>query len=853
MSKVMLVNVVNEEESRIAIVSGGLLEELSIETSRQEQIEGNIYKARVVKVLPSLDAVFVDYGRERNGFLAVSDVHPKYFSEGHRGASGLKKGQELMVQVRKGEIGQKGAALTTYVSIPGRYFVIMPFVEKRGVSRKIQDDATRGQLRGILDEAGVPKDMGYIARTAAEGRTKQELTRDASYLMRLWKRIQEEHDAVRAPALLYQESDIVIRTLRDYFTPSIAEVWVDDKAVFEQAQAFFQAVMPWNQKRLKLYQQKAPLFSKHNIEAQIASIYEKTVPLPSGGSIVIEQTEALVSIDVNSGKTMKGKDIEDTAFITNKEAAEEAARQLRLRDLGGLVVVDFIDMRSAAHRAEVKKVLQKVLKEDKARTDIGSISKFGLLELSRQRLKPGAAVTGNTPCPTCGGAGKVKSPESFALSVLRLVQSVLARTAKVQRVLVGVPPDAAVILANRKRRKILELEDDFGVFVDLFAEPSLQPNQYYLECRQDGSTRVETNLSDDFPRALLRTPKGLPGATVRAQRPSVYALFGDEQEVAEVPVEPPDEGEPAKNEAAGEAGAGPAAVPGEALETSGKKKRRRRRKKRKPEGDDAAAAPGGSTQAPVEAPEAAAAATPAAPVRPHPAPGAAPPPRQPAQQPQQTAPSSATTAAGEGGEDPPKKLSASAKRRLRRRRKKEEDVAAGGAAAPAAPQPPETRPEQAPSAPAPPPGAVAPAPGGAASPKARPPRRKRKPAAASSHTVAPSAASAPKGEPEPRPTAPPPETYPEPAGAPGGQAPAPGKEPEPPAAKKPAAPRKKAALKAAAPAAPLEPGAAPPESGAAGTGSKAATAAKKPRSRAAARKTPSPEGKTSSQDAPESG
>ncbi|MEW6489538.1 MAG: Rne/Rng family ribonuclease, partial [Thermodesulfobacteriota bacterium] len=563
MSKVMLVNVVNEEESRIAIVSGGLLEELSIETSRQEQIEGNIYKARVVKVLPSLDAVFVDYGRERNGFLAVPDVHPKYFADGHRGASGLKKGQELMVQVRKGEIGQKGAALTTYVSIPGRYFVIMPFVEKRGVSRKIQDDATRGQLRSILDEAGVPEDMGYIARTAAEGRTKQELTRDASYLVRLWKRIHEEHDAVRAPALLYQESDIVIRTLRDYFTPSIAEVWVDDKAVFEQAQAFFQAVMPWNQKRLKLYQQKAPLFSKYNLEAQIASIYEKTVPLPSGGSIVIEQTEALVSIDVNSGKTMKGKDIEDTAFIANKEAAEEAARQLRLRDLGGLVVVDFIDMRSAGHRAEVKKVLHKVLKEDKARTDIGSISKFGLLELSRQRLKPGAAVTGTTPCPTCGGAGKVKSPESFALSVLRLVQSVLARTSGLQRLQLGVPPDVAVILANRKRRKILELEDDFGVFVDLFAEPALQPNQYYLECRQDGSARVETNLADDFPRALLRTPKGLPGATVRTQRPSVYALFGDEEEVREVPAEPPEEGEPAKNEAAGEGAARPAAASGE--------------------------------------------------------------------------------------------------------------------------------------------------------------------------------------------------------------------------------------------------------------------------------------------------
>ncbi|MFU8858735.1 MAG: Rne/Rng family ribonuclease [Deferrisomatales bacterium] len=780
MSKVMLVNVVNEEESRIAIVSGGLLEELSIETSRQEQIEGNIYKARVVKVLPSLDAVFVDYGRERNGFLAVPDVHPRYFGDGHRGASALKKGQELMVQVRKGEIGQKGAALTTYVSIPGRYFVIMPFVEKRGVSRKIQDDATRGQLRSILDEAGVPEDMGYIARTAAEGRTKQELTRDASYLVRLWKRIQEEHDAARAPALLYQESDIVIRTLRDYFTPSIAEVWVDDQAVFEQAQAFFQAVMPWNQKRLKLYQQKAPLFSKYNLEAQIASIYEKTVPLPSGGSIVIEQTEALVSVDVNSGKTMKGKDIEETAFIANKEAAEEAARQLRLRDLGGLIVVDFIDMRGAGHRSEVKKVLQKVLKEDKARTDIGSISKFGLLELSRQRLKPGAAVTGTTPCPTCGGAGKVKSPESFALSVLRLVQSVLARSSGLQRVLVGIPPDVAVILANRKRRKILELEDDFQVFVDLFAEPALHPNQYYLECRQNGSTRVETNLPDDFPRALLRTPKGLPGATVRTPRPSVYALFGDEEEVREVPVEPPDEGEQGKAEAPR-----PAAAPvAEGEETPAKKKRRRRRKKKKPEEALAAGAAGAQpseTPAPEPAPEG---PVPAAAFEPS---GEGPVPAPAPEAEERPAPAEAPPA-----QEPAKKLSASAKRRLRRRKKKELPAETGQTPAP---PPPDALPEPPPAEPAEQPAEAA-EPAAPAAPRRRPRRRGRKPADAEEAPtpVEPAEVEAP---------APPPAEPP--AAAPTGTAPA--EKPAKPRRKRPAAkkaPPTEAAAAAPAPEAPLQ-------------------------------------------------
>jgi ribonuclease E len=719
----MLVNVVNEEESRIAIVSGGLLEELSIETSREEQIEGNIYKARIVKIIPSLDAVFVDYGREKNGFLAVPDIHPRNFPDGSRGAGALKKGQELMVQVRKGEIGQKGAALTTYVSIPGRYFVIMPFVGKRGVSRKIQDDATRGQLRGILDDAGVPEDMGYIARTAAEGRTKQELTRDATYLVRLWKRIQEEFDAAKAPALLYQESDIVIRTLRDYFTPSIGEVWVDDKTVFEQVRTFFQAVMPWHQRRVKIYQQKAPLFSKYNLEAQIASIYEKTVPLKSGGSIVIEQTEALVSIDVNSGKTMKGKDIEETAFIANKEAAEEAARQLRLRDLGGLVVIDFIDMRSAGNRSEVKKVLHKVLKEDKARTDIGTISKFGILELSRQRLKPGAAVTGSTPCPTCGGAGKVKSAESFALSVLRLTQSVLARTSGVQRVLVGVPPDVAAILANRKRRRILELEDGFQVFVDLFSEPVLQPNQYYLECQQNGSTRVETNLPDDFPRALLRTPKGLPGASVRSPRPSVYALFDDEEEPPEVPAEPPEEPEAGK----ADVGTEPAAA-AEAEETPAKKKRRRRRRKKKSEPGAEAAAESGSglaekaaESAPPQAPAPEKAVVIPTPAHSEPHPSAA-----------------GTAALGESG----KKLSASARRRLRRKRKKEQEAALGAGAAPGGEPAAAPSPAPAPDAPqavrapetevtssAPPPAAEPPA-ASAAKPatKRAPRKRTRKPA-----------------------------------------------------------------------------------------------------------------------------
>ncbi len=688
MSKSMLINVVNEEESRIAIVSGGLLEELSVETSSHEQIEGNIYRGRIVKVIPSLEAAFLDYGRDRNGFLAVDDIDPSYFPSGRREISSLRVGQELMVQVRKGELGQKGAALTTYISIPGRYFVITPYVQKKGVSKKIQDEETRAQLREALEGAGLSEGVGYIARTAAEGRTKQELTRDASYLLRLWKRLQAEYQAAKGPCLLYQESDIVIRTIRDYFTPSIQEVWVDDRAIFEQVHSFFQAVMPWYQKRVKLYEQKAPLFSKHNLENQIASIYEKTVPLPSGGSIVIEQTEALVSIDVNSGKTTKGKDIEETALIANREAAEEAARQLRLRDMGGLVVLDFIDMRSAGHRTEVRKVLQKALKEDKARTDVGSISKFGLLELSRQRLKPPGSAGINVACPVCRGAGKVRNTESFALSVLRFVQGHLARSPGADRVLLGVPPDVEAILTNRKRRKMIEIEDDFRLLIDVFSEPALHVNQYYVEYRKDGNTqRVDTNIPESFPRGTLRTPKGLPAPAARAVRPNVYALFEDEGEPPEVPAEPPDV-----------AATAPApAAPAEGNGEPGRKKRRRR--KRRKSGEEA---PEGSAPRVAEAP-------------------AEPPPSSGEDEPE--APAAETSG------ETPKVLSASAKRRLRRKRKK---VGVNGA-----PSDGETPHLETPVAePAPPPAAPAPAEEAAQAPAmppsheeaapARPARRRRR-------------------------------------------------------------------------------------------------------------------------------
>ncbi|MBI5016696.1 MAG: Rne/Rng family ribonuclease [Deltaproteobacteria bacterium] len=664
MSETMLVNVVNEEESRIAIISGNRLKELSVETAAHEQIEGNIYKAKIVKILPSLDAVFVDYGSTKNGFLAFPDIHPKYFSEGSRGGEGLRRGQELLVQVRKGEIGQKGAALTTYVSIPGRYIVLMPLVNKKGVSRKIQDEEARRELKDLLKDSGLPDDMGYIVRTAGHEQTKLDLSRDVGYLLRLWRKIHSTAEKAKAPCLLYQESDIVIRTIRDYFTPSIQEVWVDNPETCEQVRAFFRTVMPWYQKRVQLFEEKVPLFAKFDVEAQMASIYEKAVPLPAGGSLVIEQTEALVSVDVNSGKTMKGKDIEETAFIANCEAAEEVARQLRLRDLGGLIVIDFIDMRSSSRRNEVRKVLQKALKADKARIDVGTISKFGLLELSRQRIKP-AGLTAAGVCPTCAGTGKVRSTESFALSMLRLLQASLARRTQAapSQVLVGLPAEAAAILLNRKRRALSELEVDFRTSLAVFSEPALQANQYYIEYRRNGASKVETNLPDDFSRGLLKAPSGLPLSAVRAQRPSAYALAAEfeEEPIPEVPEEPADE-------VAGEGGPEGQSAVTEAEEKSGKKRKRRRRKKKKGAAGELTTVPDEDASEPPDQTD-----------------GPVPPgPRAEAAEEPAPLPTPATAEDTDAG----KKLSPSAKRRLRRRRKKAQPE--GAPAIPSIPGPGET-------------------------------------------------------------------------------------------------------------------------------------------------------------------
>ncbi|PLX45094.1 MAG: ribonuclease E, partial [Deltaproteobacteria bacterium] len=535
MPRQMFVNVKNEEESRIAILNDGLLEELSIDTSHDALIEGNIYKGKIERVVPGLEAVFVDFGREKNGFLAFHEIHPDYYKSGERKAENLRRGQEMMVQVKKGEIGDKGAALTTYVSIPGRYLVLMPLVAKRGVSKQIEDGKVRDKLRKAVDETSIPEGMGYIIRTAAELQTKQDIQRDVNYMLRLWKRVNDLSESAKAPAILYQESDIVIRTIRDYFTPDIKELLVDDALIYKRVKAFFSSVMPWNTSRVRYYEGNSPLFSKHNLEGQISSIHAEKVKLSSGGSIVIQRTEALVSVDVNSGAGTGAADIEKTATVTNMEAAAEVARQLRLRDLGGLIVIDFIDMRSSSNRTKVKKELVKSLKGDKARLDVGTISKFGLLEMSRQRLKSAQGTKLTSPCPICQGTGRLIATESFSLSVLRVVQAVLAKGKGVRSACVGVPVDTATFLMNRKRQSLRELELKFGAPVSIFAETALLPNQYYAEFFLGDRVRVETNLPTSFhlDRLAVKGTAIKPEYQVKTEKaeamPASYTADHDEE------------------------------------------------------------------------------------------------------------------------------------------------------------------------------------------------------------------------------------------------------------------------------------------------------------------------------------
>lgn len=552
MKNEMLINVSQPEECRIAVVEDGVLEELYIERSSQDNYVGNVYKGVVVNLEPTIQAAFVDFGVGRNGFLHISDVEPQYYRQagidpakymetgggfyrgeeiadetdgggddndtpdgeagevsGENGNSDsssetprngkrprgrrtmrpgsrprvkppiqdiLRRGDEILVQVIKEGIGNKGPTLSTYISIPGRYLVLMPALGRVGVSRKIEDEDDRRRLRDILLDLNPPKGLGFIIRTAGAGRTKRELSRDLAYLLRLWKVIVRRVKKCRAPVDIYEESDMIIRTIRDIFSSEVDVIHVDESRAFERAKEFLQMVMPRHVGRLQLYEGKDPLFNKYNLEDEISMIHQREVPLKKGGSIVIDQTEALVAIDVNSGNFRANGTAEDSAFQINQLAAKEIARQLRLRDLGGVVVNDFIDMRQERHRRGVERVLREAVKRDRARTKILRTSPFGLIEMTRQRIRPGLKRSIYRDCPSCDGSGVVKTPESMAIEAVRTLITA-AHHPDAVRIDIQVAEEVATYLNNRKRREISQLEIEAEISVQIRGKEGFAPEQ----------------------------------------------------------------------------------------------------------------------------------------------------------------------------------------------------------------------------------------------------------------------------------------------------------------------------------------------------------------------------------------
>jgi len=460
--KRMLFNATQPEELRVALVDGQRLYDLDIETLHREQKKANIYKGRITRVEPSLEAAFIDYGAERHGFLPLKEISRNYFASGSDSQGKvnikdvLKEGQELVVQVVKEERGNKGAALTTFISLAGRYLVLMPNNPRAGgVSRRIEGD-DRSEARDTLSNLNIPEDMGLILRTAGVGKSTEELQWDLDYLVNLWKAIEEASAQREAPFLIYQESSLVVRAIRDYFRTDINEIIIDSQAVYDQARDFMRQVMPHNLNRVKLYTDPVPLFTRYQIESQIETAFQREVRLPSGGALVIDHTEALVSIDINSSRATKGGDIEETALMTNLEAADEVARQMRLRDIGGLIVIDFIDMTPSRNQREVENRLREALKLDRARVQVGRISRFGLLEMSRQRLRPSLGESSQIVCPRCNGQGSIRGIESLALSVLRMVEEE-AMKENTARVHAQLPIDVATYLLNEKRAVLEEV------------------------------------------------------------------------------------------------------------------------------------------------------------------------------------------------------------------------------------------------------------------------------------------------------------------------------------------------------------------------------------------------------------
>jgi ribonuclease E len=532
MKKEMLINSSQEEECRIAIIEDGRLEELYVERASQDNLVGNIYKGKVVNLEPSIQAVFVDFGVGRNGFLHISDVEPRYFKQGgydpekimqeerqsyyeRRNTRGgqdgngrrrrppantsgrprnkppiqelFQRGDEVVVQVIKEGIGTKGPTLSTYISIPGRYLVLMPALGRVGVSRKIEDEEERRRLKEILHEMNPPKGLGFIVRTAGAGRSRKELSRDLAYLLRLWKVIVRRINKEEGPIDIYEESDMIIRTIRDIVTTDIDAIHVDRKTAYERAKEFLKLVMPRQVSKLQMYTGKDPLFHRFKLEDEIALINSREVPLPEGGSIVIDQTEALVAIDVNSGSFRVDDSAEETAFRLNLAAAKEISRQIRLRDLGGVIVNDFIDMRRERHRRGLERALRDATKRDRARTKILRTSPFGLIEMTRQRVRPSLKRSAYDDCPCCSGRGVVKTDESMSLDVIRMLL-LAAQQPKCTNVVVRVNDTVASFLNNQKRKELSELEEEGNMEVRILGSENVYPEHLEMECRDaDGN------------------------------------------------------------------------------------------------------------------------------------------------------------------------------------------------------------------------------------------------------------------------------------------------------------------------------------------------------------------------------
>ncbi len=481
--KKMLINAVHPEEIRVAVVEDGTLREIFIESAMKEQIKGNIYKGKISRIEKGLNAVFVEIGRDKNGFLPMHDLNLSFIPNAEPGkepSKQIKNGMDILVQVVRDEKSAKGALVTMNISLAGRYMVLLPGQDSSGISRKIEDDEQRKRLKDIVKQLNPPKESGIIVRTAGMGRSKTELQRDLNYVLKLWEKIEDDYVISTSPALIYSEDDVVIRSIRDYFSIDMKEVLIDDETTYKKAVSFMKSVMPRYKGILKLYRESKPLFTKYELEKQLTCVYSRNAKLKSGGHIVIDPTEALVSIDVNSGQASSGKDMEETALNANLEAADEIAKQLILRDLGGLVVIDFIDMRSKESIKKVEKTLKDALKGDRAHSSIGRISQFGMLEMSRERLSPPILEKSHIVCPFCSGHGIVRSAESSALMALREIHLYLDRN-KQPRIKVTLPRDVAFSLLNKYRSHLTKLEQDYSAEIQVIDSIAAKPDEVIID------------------------------------------------------------------------------------------------------------------------------------------------------------------------------------------------------------------------------------------------------------------------------------------------------------------------------------------------------------------------------------